>query len=228
MDRTVSLAGEQNIGVFVRAFEDIAFMPTSAPEEFTEFIGDALAVDPIKVDIHQSPIIGSLVSGNSHGLIVTGLIRESELDLLCEYRDVLLLDGGMNAAGNIILANDFCAAVHPEMEKEAIEEISAFLHVPVIPLTLGGVKTVGMAGVATNSGIIVSPRATPYEIDAIERASDLPVGKGSINMGVSMVGTGLIANSKGYVAGSATSGYELGRIEDILRSDENGVTKIQD
>jgi translation initiation factor 6 len=34
-----------------------------------------------------------------------------------------------------------------------------------------------------------------------------------------MVGTGLIANSKGYVAGSATSGYELGRIEDILRSE---------
>jgi translation initiation factor 6 len=219
MDRTVSLAGDQNIGVFARAFEDIAFVPTSASDEFTELIHDALDVDPIKISIHQSPIIGSLLCGNSHGLIVTGLIQDSELDLLCEYRDVLLLDGGMNAAGNIILANDSCAAVHPEMDKEAIEEISAFLQVPVIPLTLGSVKTVGMAGVATNIGIIVSPRATPYEISALEKASDLPVGKGSINMGVSMVGTGLIANSKGYVAGSATSGYELGRIEDILRSE---------
>jgi translation initiation factor 6 len=219
MDRTVSLAGDQNIGVFVRAFEDIAFVPTSAPDEFTEVIRDALDVDPVKVDIHQSSIIGSLLCGNSHGLVVTSLIHDKELDILCEYRDVLLLDGGMNAAGNIILANDFCAAVHPEMEKDAIEEISSFLHVPVTPLTLGGVKTVGMAGVATNCGIIVSPRATPYEIDAIEKLSNLPVGKGSINMGVSIVGTGLIANSKGYVAGSATSGYELGRIEEILRSE---------
>ncbi|MDR2855413.1 MAG: translation initiation factor IF-6 [Methanomicrobiales archaeon] len=219
MDRTVSLAGDQNIGVFVRAFEDIAFVPTSAPDEFTEIIRDALDVDPVKIDIHQSSIIGSLLCGNSHGLVVTSLIQDHELDILCEYRDVLLLEGGMNAAGNIILANDFCAAVHPEMEKEAIEEISAFLHVPVTPLTLGGVKTVGMAGVSTNCGIIVSPRATPHEISAIEKLSDLPVGKGSINMGVSMVGTGLIANSKGYVAGRATSGYELGRIEDILRSE---------
>jgi len=219
MDRTVSLAGDQNIGVFARAFEDIAFVPTSAPDEFTELIRDALDVDPIKINIHQSPIIGSLLSGNSHGLVVTGLIQDSELDILCDYRDVLLLDGGMNAAGNIVLANDICAAVHPEMDKEAIEEISEFLQVPVIPLTLGSVKTVGMAGVATNIGIVVSPRATPYEISALEKASDLPVGKGSINMGVSMVGTGLIANSKGYVAGSATSGYELGRIEDILRSE---------
>jgi len=219
MDRTVSLAGDQNIGVFVRAFEDIALVPTSAPDEFTEVIRETLDVDPVKVDIHQSPIIGSLLCGNSHGLVVTSLIHDKELDILCEYRDVLLLDGGMNAAGNIILANDFFAAVHPEMEKDAIEEISSFLQVPVTPLTLGGVKTVGMAGVATNCGIIVSPRATPYEINAIEKLSDLPVGKGSINMGVSMVGTGLIANSKGYVAGSATSGYELGRIEDILRSE---------
>ena len=218
MDRIASLAGDQNIGVFARAFEDLAFVPTSASDEFTELIHDALDVDPIKISIHQSPIIGSLLCGNSHGLIVTGLIQDSELDLLCDYRDVLLLDGGMNAAGNIILANDSFAAVHPEMDTEAIEEISAFLHVPAIPLTLGSVKTVGMAGVATNIGIIVNPRATPYEISALEEASDLPVGKGSVNMGVSMVGTGLIANSKGYVAGSATSGYELGRIEEILRS----------
>jgi translation initiation factor 6 len=77
-----------------------------------------------------------------------------------------------------------------------------------------------MAGVSTNNAIVVSPRATPYDVRALEEASDLPVGKGSINMGISMVGTGLIANSKGYVAGSATSGYELGRIEDILIHEE--------
>jgi len=31
-----------------------------------------------------------------------------------------------------------------------------------------------------------------------------------------MVGTGLVANTRGYLAGIETSGYELGRIEDIF------------
>jgi translation initiation factor 6 len=30
------------------------------------------------------------------------------------------------------------------------------------------------------------------------------------------VGTGLLANSKGYVAGSVTTGFELGRIEEVF------------
>ncbi len=35
-------------------------------------------------------------------------------------------------------------------------------------------------------------------------------------MGTNLIGTGLIANNFGYVAGSATSGYELSRIEEVF------------
>jgi translation initiation factor 6 len=35
-------------------------------------------------------------------------------------------------------------------------------------------------------------------------------------MGSGLVGTGLLANRNGYLAGTGTSGYELGRIEDIF------------
>jgi translation initiation factor 6 len=73
-----------------------------------------------------------------------------------------------------------------------------------------------MAGFATNRGILVHPRANDTEIASIERVVDLPVGLGSVNMGSGLVGTGLLANSKGYLAGSATTGIELGRIEEVL------------
>ncbi|HPM62781.1 MAG TPA: translation initiation factor 6, partial [Methanoregulaceae archaeon] len=43
-----------------------------------------------------------------------------------------------------------------------------------------------------------------------------PIGTGSVNMGSGLVGTGLIANARGYVAGLETTGFELGRIEDIF------------
>jgi translation initiation factor 6 len=35
-------------------------------------------------------------------------------------------------------------------------------------------------------------------------------------MGSGLLGTGLIANRNGYLAGIATSGFELGRIEDVF------------
>jgi translation initiation factor 6 len=50
----------------------------------------------------------------------------------------------------------------------------------------------------------------------LEELFDLPVDIGTSNYGTQMVGSGLIANSKGYVAGSKTTGHELGRIEDAL------------
>ncbi|ABN57894.1 MULTISPECIES: translation initiation factor IF-6 [Methanoculleus] len=216
MTGTIDLAGDPNIGVYARVFEDIAIVYPGAPAEFTAALARELDVEIVSTFIQGSSIIGSLVSGNSQGLVVSGLATDEELAVLSEYRDVFLLKGPMNAAGNIILANDCVAAVHPEMQIDVAEEIGSFLEVPVVRLTLGGIKTVGMAGFATNKGILVHPRANDTEIANLERIVDLPIGLGSVNMGSGLVGTGLLANSKGYVAGSVTTGFELGRIEEVF------------
>ncbi|PKL61373.1 MAG: translation initiation factor IF-6 [Methanomicrobiales archaeon HGW-Methanomicrobiales-2] len=216
MTGTIDLAGDPNIGVYARVFEDIAIVYPGAPGAFTEALARELDVEIVSTFIQGSSIIGSLVAGNSQGLVVSGLVTEEELAVLREYREVLLLEGSMNAAGNVILANDCVAAVHPEMEFDVAEEIGSFLSVPVIRLSLGGIKTVGMAGCATNQGILVHPRANDTEIASLERVVDLPIGLGSINMGSGLVGAGLLANSKGYLAGSVTSGFELGRIEEVF------------
>jgi len=216
MTGTIDLAGDPNIGVYARVFEDIAIVYPGAPAEFTEALVRDLDVDIVTTTIQGSNIIGSLVAGNSQGLIVSGLADDDELAVLGDYRDIMLLEGSMNAAGNVILANDYVAAVHPDMSIDIAEEIGSFLGVPVIRLSLGGIKTVGMAGHATNKGILVHPRANDTEIAALERVVDLPIGLGSVNMGTRLVGTGLLANSKGYIAGSATTGFELGRIEEVF------------
>ncbi len=216
MTGTIDLSGDPNIGVYARVLEDIAIVDPRVPREFTEVLGRELFIDVVATTIQGSGIIGSLVAGNSQGLVVSGLATDEEVAILEEYREVLLLEGSMNAAGNVILANDCVAAVHPDMDAGVAEEIGSFLGVPVIRLTLGGIKTVGMAGCATNKGILVHPRANDTEIAALERVVDLPVGLGSVNMGGGLVGTGLLANSKGYVAGSFTTGFELGRIEEVF------------
>lgn len=216
MERTITYAGDPNIGVFARVVGDIAIVSPEAPVEFKEALRAALDITLVETTVQGSAIIGSLVAGNSRGLVVSGLATEDEVAILAEHREILLLNESMNAAGNVIMANDTFAAVHPDMPDAMMEAIGEFLEVKVIPTILGGVKTVGMAGVATNKGVIVHPRATDRQIEQIETVAGVPVGTGSINMGSGLVGTGLLVNEKGYIAGNATSGFELGRIEDVF------------
>jgi translation initiation factor 6 len=122
----------------------------------------------------------------------------------------------MNAAGNVILANDTFAAVHPSMPSPMSRALGEFMDVKVVRLTLGGVKTVGMAAVATNRGILVHPRSSRLEMLSLEEAAGIPVGTGTVNRGTGLVGTGLFANDRGYAAGQETTGFELGRIEDVF------------
>ncbi len=216
MDRTITFAGDPNIGVFARVLGDIAIIPPESTDDFRAAVKAALNVELVETTIQGSTIIGSLVAGNSRGLVVSGLATEDEVDILAEHREVLLLHESMNAAGNVIMANDSFAAVHPDMPTDMMHAIGEFLGVEVITLVLGGVKTVGMAGVATNKGVIVHPRATEQQIARLEQVAKVPVGTGSVNMGSGLVGTGLLVNESGYIAGNATSGFELGRIEDVF------------
>ncbi len=123
----------------------------------------------------------------------------------------------MNAAGNILLASDSLTLAHPDMPEQMAEEIGDLLKTPVHRTTIAGIKTVGMAAVASARGIMVHPRTTRHELTGLESLTDLPIGTGSVNMGSGLVGTGLIANARGYVAGLETTGFELGRIEDTQR-----------
>jgi len=216
MERTTTLAGDPNIGVFSRVLGNIAIIPPEAPEDYRQALIKALNVELVETTVQGSTIIGSLVAGNSRGIVMSGLATDNEIAILEKHRKILLLKDSMNAAGNVIMVNDTFAAVHEDMPSELAHEIGEFLEVEVIHLTLGGVKTVGMAGVATNKGIIVHPRATPHQIARLEEVAKIPVGTGTINMGSALVGTGLLVNETGYIAGNATSGFELGRIEDVF------------
>ena len=216
MDRTISIAGDSNIGVFTRVIGGLAVVPPVAPAEFQEAIIELLDVEIIPTTIQGSEIVGSLLAGNRRGFVVSGLAHDREIALLEEYGQVYLLEHTMNAAGNVIMANDSFAAVHPDMPREVAKEVGEFLGVTPVPLTLGGVNTVGMAGVATNRGVLVHPRSSRSEIQMLEQVAQIPVGTGSVNRGAGLVGTGLLVNESGYAAGTETTGFELGRIEDVF------------
>ena len=73
-----------------------------------------------------------------------------------------------------------------------------------------------MAAVVTNRGGLLNPNASEWEVKRVEEVMGVEVGTGTVNFGSDMVGTGLVANSKGYIAGKDTTGFELGIIEEFL------------
>ena len=76
-----------------------------------------------------------------------------------------------------------------------------------------------MPGSCTNALFLLSARRSPYELVHLENSlppAYVSIGTGSVNMGSCLIGAGLLVNSKGYLAGNATTGFELGRIEDVF------------
>ena len=214
MIRTITIQESPIIGAFATCTEDVALVPLGTPENIRDDLGQMLQVNVVETLINGSTIVGSLCRGNSNALLVPrgSTIRGQDKIGIPIYE----LPGKLNAIGNVVMVNDTAALVHPELSDRAVEAIEKALKVDVRRGTIGGVKTVGMAGIATNKGLLVNPRVTSLELEVLEELFGLPVGLGTTNFGTQMVASGLIANSKGYVAGSQTTGHELGRIEDAL------------
>ncbi|MCC7575864.1 MAG: translation initiation factor IF-6, partial [Methanomethylovorans sp.] len=163
---TLDIMDTPIIGVFATCTEDLALVPCGTKASVTDLIADHLDVQVMEVILGQSSVIGSMIRGNSTGFIVP---RGSSLEGL-ESIDLSIssLPDKLNAVGNIVLANDSVALVHPELSDRSMDVISQTLNVDVYRGTIAGLKTVGMAGTATNRGLLVHPRATAQELAFLE------------------------------------------------------------
>ena len=215
MIRTVDIYDTPMIGVFATCTEDVALVPTRTKPEVCAIIEDSLDVRVIETLVNGSVVVGALSRGNSNGFLFSHGTDVREMQELTGVH-VEIFPDKINAVGNIVLANDSAAIVHPELSDRAIENIARTLKVEVYRGTIAGIKNVGMAGVVTNKGLLVHPKVTSSEREMLENIFELPVNIGTTNFGTQMLGSGLLANSKNYLAGSATTGPELGRIEEAL------------
>jgi translation initiation factor 6 len=215
MIRTIDIYDTPIIGVFATCTDNIALVPPLTKLDICARIEKSLDVRVVEILVNGSAVVGALSRGNSNGFLFSYGTNARELQKLTEVK-VETLPDRLNAVGNIVLANDSASIVHPELSDRAIEAISRTLKVDVYRGTIAGIKNVGMAGVVTNKGLLVHPRVTSSEREILEKIFELPVSIGTTNFGTQMLGSGILANSNGYLAGSETTGPELGRIEEAL------------
>jgi len=217
----VSFNENPNVGVFCRANDKLLFTRTGLSKKIKKKLVEALDVELVELTIYDATIIGSLLTINSKGAIVTDFIDSKNLKIIKDQGlEVYIIEDIINAAGNDILVNDYGALVHPDLKNETIKKINETFKVPVFRGTIGSLKTVGMAAVATNKGVLCHPKTTDDEIDHLKKVFDVDVMIGTVNHGAPMIGGGLVANTKGAVVGSLTTGIELGRIDEALKFNE--------
>ena len=213
-----AFSGSAYVGVFARATDDCLLVRPDVDEDLAADLGDELDVPVVPTTVGGSGTVGALAAGNENGLLVSARVRERERDTLEAETGlpVTELPGRINAAGNVVLANDTGAYVHPDLSREAVQAVKDGLAVPVERGVLAGTRTVGTAAVATNDGVLCHPESTDEELDFLEELLGVPADIGTVNYGGPLVGSGLLANDFGYVVGQDTTGPELGRIESAL------------
>jgi translation initiation factor 6 len=210
--------GSSAIGVFARATDDCVLVRRDVEDDLLEELEAELEAPTIPTTIGGASTVGALSVGNENGLLVSSRITDAERETIASVTDLPIteLPGRINAAGNVVLANDSGAYVHPDLDREAVRAVKDGLDVPVERGELAGLRTVGTAAVATDEGVLCHPKTTDGELDFLEELLDVYADIGTINYGGPLVGSGLVANDAGYVVGQDTTGPELGRIEDTL------------
>ncbi len=213
-----AFSGSSYVGVFARATDDCLLVRPDVDAGLREDCAEELDVPAVPTTVGGSGTVGALVAGNANGLLVSSRVRDRERQRIRDAVDlpVTELPGRINAAGNVVVATDEGAYVHPELPREAVEAVREGLGVSVERGDIAGVNTVGTAAAATSKGVLCHPRATDEELDRLEDLLGVPADIGTINYGAPLVGSGLVANSHGYLVGEETTGPELGRIDSAL------------
>jgi translation initiation factor 6 len=206
-----------NVGIYCRANDSVVFLQKSLQKKTKKLIAEVLGVKTVDLSIANSTIIGSLLTFNSYGAIVTEYADKETLKTIeNQGLKIYPIKDVINASGNDILVNDHGALVHPDLQNATVKKISDILGVPVQKGTIASFGTVGMAAVVTNKGCLCHPKVTDEEKQQLEKIFDVDVMIGTVNHGFPMIGSGLVANIKGAIIGKMTTGIEMGRIEEAL------------
>jgi len=212
-----NLMKNPNIGLYLFANEKICLAPDYIRDKDEKEIADILDVEVIKTRIAGTSLIGVFVAGNTNGIILPWIARESEVEYLREIGiNVLVLKDRVTALGNLIAANDRGVLISESVSVRAAIEIEKFLGVKSLRKNLAGMEVVGSATVATNKGFLTHPSVKEDELAQLSQLFEVPGDTTTVNFGDPFVRTGIVANSKGVIVGENTSPVELLKIESVL------------
>ena len=213
---TGDVLGHSQVGVHVSIVGDVLFHPLSIDEECEELLKTTFDLEMVPFSIGGSTLLGSLLRGNKNGIAVADIATEQDLDKLTSFGEVVIMESGVNAAGNLIACNNHGAVVGMTIPGPGCDLIAEILGVPSTRVRISGQDTLGSALVANDKGVLAHPDITESEAAVVSEALSVPLMVGTVCFGSPYVGAGCITSNDSVLAGTGTTGPELNRIEDAL------------
>ena len=213
---TGDILAHTQVGVYLSVVDKILFYPRSLDDAATEELLSVFDLEMHPFLVGGSSLLGSLLSGNAKGIAVADIATEEDLDELTSFSDVVVMESGVNAAGNLIECNSHGAVVSPVVPPNGVDMIAEVLGVDAIRSKVAGHDTVGSMLVANDNGVLAHPDISRSEAESIESAMKVPVMVGTVTFGSPYVGAGCAASDTHALVGSGSTGPELNRIEDAL------------
>ena len=213
---TGDVFGSDQIGVFLAIVGNTVFHPLELEQDVVETIESTLELETRGILIGGSRLIGSLLAGNSKGIAVADLATERDIDELTSYGDVVVMESGINTAGNLLVCTDHGVLASPDLPDEGLAILGEVMHVDVGCTTVAGQSIVGSLATANNKGILLHPDLRSEEIEIIQQVMDVPPMVGTVARGSPFIGSGMACSDSGVFTAKETTGPELNRIEDAL------------
>jgi len=219
----IGLFGSASIGVYSLTTEKMTIVPPLVSKTKASRLEECLKTKVIRTTIGKSALIGALASANSNGVVLPHYVDDKEVDAIrstVPEVNVTVMETKRTAYGNMVLANDKGAIADPRLKEVDLANISDAFGVEVVSGEIAGLPYVGSLATVTNKGVLAHPLLKEEEQRRLKEVLKVPIDLGTINCGIPYVGTGLIANSHGAVAGFGTTGPELfiiGQALDVVK-----------
>jgi translation initiation factor 6 len=213
---TTDLLGSDQVGVYLARVGKVLFHPIELEPTSIEILDATLDLERCPISIGGSNLVGALLAGNTKGMAVADIVTDRDVDILTSYGDVVVMEGGVNTAGNLMVVNEHGAVVSPSIPRNGLEILADVLNVDVAATTIAGQDVVGSLSLCNAQGVLLHPDVTAEEVEVIQSVLDVAPMVGTVAFGSPYIGAGACASDTGAVAGQATTGPELNRLEDAL------------
>ena len=107
------ILGTSQVGVHLAMVGRVLFAPLQLSKKDVRGLEDCLGLEVAQMSVGGSTLVGALIAGNSNGIAVADIATEEDIDRLTSFGDVVVMESGVNAAGNLLIVNENGAVASP-------------------------------------------------------------------------------------------------------------------
>lgn len=212
-----SFNGNPNVGLYGFANDKFCLLGMEVSKKQARKIEKVLKVPVHKITLCGTSLIGAFCNGNNKAIVLPDIVFDDELRVIDKLKiKYKVIKTRHTALGNNLLCNDHGCLANPEMGADSKKMVRQALAAPLKPGRIAQANTVGSVAVHNQHGCIIHRDAREFEVKFIKDLLKIEVYTGTVNMGNPYIGSGILANSHGFVVGDASGGPEVAYIDECL------------